>query len=114
MKECTLCKGEGINKPAIGKYYLPKAPGQFQSGWIAVCEGCAEMVSRYFDVERYDGIKPDQKAISKICTNGEPHKWHKISLVTQSDKHGMYDLWSCDICGMEYKRRSLNDDMFIN
>jgi len=34
-------------------------------------------------------------------------EWKKRNLVGLVDKKGQYDLWKCDGCGIEYKRRSL-------
>jgi hypothetical protein len=96
LKKCTFC---GPEVPAVGKYFLPRHAG-CESGWMAVCDTCAETFKVYHHIQYFEPPAVDGNA----C----PHEWDKKSLVTQP---GGYDAMICKKCGDLGRRGALGADV---
>ena len=96
LKQCTFC---GPDVPSVGKYFLPRRAG-CESGWIAVCDTCANTFKVYHSIQYFGA----QVVIAKDCQ----HVWNKKSLVTQP---GGYDKMICDRCGELGRRHGLGAEV---
>jgi hypothetical protein len=90
---------------AVGRYYLQRQmKDQFNTGWIAVCEDCAESIEQYFRIERFNG-----KKTVRLTDNKDPrlfagpyvHDWSKQNLVTTEVDGKAVDHLICSKCGAE-------------
>lgn len=114
MRYCMICNPDGNGTrgepgtEAIGKYCLGRGPSQAASGWIPVCENCAETVKPYHKVTFFDARNRESgtKNRQETCQTCQ-HDWYKANLVTLEDDEGLYDQWRCEKCGLEKKRRGL-------
>jgi len=110
-KFCMICNPEGNGTTgeegteAVGRYYLQRtSKNQFNSGWIAVCQDCAESVEKYFRIEYFSG-----KHTVRLTDNKDPrihaglyeHDWSKQNLVTIEIDGKMVDHLICQKCGAE-------------
>ena len=111
-KFCMICNPDGngtrgiAGTEAVGRYYNQKiGRRQFQTGWIAVCEDCAEIIPSDFAVEYFDGrkSKEQQKMNSdpRICAGPYNHDWSKDNLVTMEVEGKLVDHCICSKCGAE-------------
>jgi hypothetical protein len=110
-KFCMICNpfGNGVKgnegTEAVGRYYLPReSKNQYQTGWISVCEYCAQNFEKYHRIEYFSG-----KKTSLLTDNKDPklhngpyeHNWNKENLVTMEVDGRMVDHIICSKCGAE-------------
>lgn len=50
----------------------------------------------------------------KVAIVTKHHLFAKSNLVTKTDKHGMYDEYTCERCGLKGKRRGLDIFLHVN
>jgi hypothetical protein len=108
-KFCMICNPEGNGSTgmegteAIGRYYLQRASkNQFNSGWIAVCSGCAEATEKYFRIEYFNGAKTVRLTDNKdprLFAGPYEHHWEKQNLVTMEIEGKAVDHLICSKCG---------------
>ena len=110
-KFCMLCNlyGNGSTgeegTEAVGTYYLQRtSKDQFNTGYIAVCEYCAEQTEPYFDIEYFTGKKTERLTANKdprIHNGPYEHDWSKQNLITLEVDGRLVDHLICNKCGAE-------------
>lgn len=95
-KYCVLCKNQDIESEVAAKYFLKKGKNQAYSGWIYVCEDCAENIP-------FEVIYLKRKKKIEIDNNCN-HKYIKKNLVTIADDRGGHDILRCEFCRHEKLR----------
>ena len=110
-KFCMICNPEGNGTTgiegsgAVGRYYLQRdSKDQFQTGWISVCEYCAQDFKKYHRIEYFNGTKT-----SRLTDNNDPrihggpyeHDWQKENLVTIEIDGKLVDHLICSKCRAE-------------
>jgi len=118
-KFCLICNPEGNGSngcegtEAVGVYYLERTErNQFNSGWIAVCTDCADMIEKYFRVDYFSGETTKRLTDNKdpkILAGPYEHNWDKLNLITIEIEGKAVDHLKCSKCGAEYYHRFMQE-----